>query len=246
MGILYIVSTPIGNLEDITIRAIKTLFSVQYILCEDTRKTGILLQELNNKYSTLLHSSILFKAKLIRFDDKTENRLVPECIGNLLDNHNLAIVSDAGTPLINDPGYLLVRECRKRNIPVVSIPGPTALISALTISGLPTDKFMFLGYPPEKSTHRLKLFQSLVRHPERIRRPAEKSRDLLNITYIFYCAPHKLQQTLKDMRDVIGDIEITIVRELTKIHEEVRCEKITEMLNLYKTPKGEFVIVLLF
>ncbi len=242
MGTLYIVSTPIGNLEDITIRAIKTLFSVDYIACEDTRKTGLLLQELRKRYGFILQQfNNLSIQQCIPFHDHNEQNKTPELIALLEQGKSIALVSDAGTPLINDPGYILVRECRKRNIPVVSIPGPTALISALTVSGLRADKFTFLGYPPEKKSHRIKLFETLVYHPER---SEAKSRDLSNITYIFYCAPHKLLQTLEDMKEVFGDKEIVIVRELTKVHEEIWKGNLSKAITYYVSPKGEFVILI--
>jgi 16S rRNA (cytidine1402-2'-O)-methyltransferase len=217
MGTLYIVSTPIGNLEDITIRAIKTLSSVDAILCEDTRHTGILLHHLTIK-----------KILLIRFDDHTEHQKTPEIIQMLDDGKNIALVSDAGTPLISDPGFLLVREAIKRGIKVVSIPGPTAAIAALSVSGLPTNRFMFMSYPPEKQSHRIKLFRSLPK----------------DVTIIFYCAPHKLTQTLEDMKEVLGDIDITIARELTKVHEELSRSPISHALTKYREPKGEFVVLL--
>lgn len=257
MGILYIVSTPIGNLEDITIRAIKTLFTVDYIACEDTRRTGMLLQELRKRYSTILNLYSSSEASstsrevikefsihsvrsnntdpfnLIPFHDHNEQNKTPELIDLLEQGKSIALVSDAGTPLINDPGYILVRECRKRNIPVVSVPGPTALISALTVSGLPTDKFMYLGYPPEKESHRKELFGRIL-----------TMQQFNNATMIFYCAPHKLLQSLKDMKEVFGDKEIVVVRELTKIHEEVWRGKLSEALNHFRNTKGEFVILI--
>ena len=260
MGTLYVVSTPIGNLEDITIRAIKTLFTVDTIACEDTRRTGILLQELKKRYSSFInqyssseesaswrttsrevikefsthsaHSNNTASIKLIPFHDHNEQNKTPELIQILEQGKSIALVSDAGTPLINDPGFLLVRECRKRDIPIVSIPGPTALISALTVSGLPTDKFIFLGYPPEKVSHRKQLFNHL-----------STIEQCNNVTIIFYCAPHKLLQTLENMKEVFGDKEIVIVRELTKVHEEVWKGKLSDTLNHFMDPKGEFVIL---
>ncbi|MBI3577035.1 16S rRNA (cytidine(1402)-2'-O)-methyltransferase [Candidatus Gottesmanbacteria bacterium] len=214
MGTLFIVSTPIGNLEDITLRAIKTLSSVDAILCEDTRHTGLLLQHLNIK-----------NIPLIRIDDHTQLQKAPEIVQMLEQGKNIALVSDAGTPLISDPGFLLVREALKHGIKVVSIPGPSAVIAALTSSGLPTDKFFFLGYPPEKTSHRLKVFQSLPK----------------DTTIIFYCAPHKLTQTLEDMKEVFGDIEITLARELTKVHEEIVNLKISEALS--ENFRGEIVLL---
>lgn len=163
----------------------------------------------------------------MRFDERTENKLTPKIIEKLI-KQDIALVSDAGTPLISDPGYRLVSACIKRNIKVLSIPGPSAFLAALTSSGLPTNRFMLLGYPPEKQSHRMKLFASL---------PKET-------TIIFYCAPHKLQQTLVDLKESLGDINIVIARELTKIHEEVWRGKISEAQN--REFKGELVIVFHF
>ncbi|KKU25708.1 MAG: hypothetical protein UX37_C0015G0012 [Microgenomates group bacterium GW2011_GWA2_46_16] len=165
---------------------------------------------------------------MVRFDDRTENQKTPWLVEQLLQGKKVALVSDAGTPLISDPGYRLVREAIKRGITVVSIPGPTAAIAALTVSGLPTNHFMFMGYPPEKQSRRTKLFQTLPK----------------DTTIIFYCAPHKLQQTLGDMQSVFGDIPIVIARELTKIHEEVWRGKLSEAINYYSNPQGEFVFLL--
>ncbi len=143
------------------------------------------------------------------------------------EGKNIALVSDAGTPLISDPGHLLVREAIKRGIKVVSVPGPSAVLTALTASGLPSDKFLFLGYPPEKSSHRLKVFQSLPK----------------TTTIIFYCPPHKLIQTLEDLQQVHGNIEIALARELTKMHEEIVKLKISEAIVKFSDPKGEFSIL---
>ncbi|MBI5619973.1 16S rRNA (cytidine(1402)-2'-O)-methyltransferase [Candidatus Gottesmanbacteria bacterium] len=237
------VNAPIGNLEDITIRAIKTLFSVDIIACEDTRRTGLLLQELTRRYPSLLddkpaltkirHGESLSK-RLVSYYDQTEQQRVPEMLERMKQGNDVALVSDAGTPLISDPGFLLVREAIKQGINVVSIPGPTAAIAALTTSGLPTDKFFFLGYPPEKSSHRIKLFESLF----------NLHRYKLNSTYVLYCAPHKFRQTLEDMQSVLGDIPIVIARELTKVHEEVWRGKIPEAVKHFSDPQGEFVLLL--
>ncbi|MFZ5845587.1 MAG: SAM-dependent methyltransferase, partial [Patescibacteria group bacterium] len=138
----------------------------------------------------------------------------------------------SGTPLISDPGYKLVREARKRQIAVKVIPGATAAIAALSVSGLPTDKFLFLGYPPEKKSHRLKLFQNLL-----------KINQLIETTYVFYCAPHKLIATLLDLQEVLGNREIVIARELTKIHEEIWHGEISEALEYFTKVKGEIVVL---
>lgn len=227
MGILYIVSTPIGNLEDITIRAIKTLFSVDAILCEDTRRTGLLIDGLIDRYGEQFDASSEHKPKLIAYYDEIEKKRLPEMIERLEAGETLALVSDAGTPLISDPGFTLVKECVRRGINVVSVPGPSAMLTALTSCGLPVDKFMFLGYPPERKSNRMKLFSSL---------PKET-------TLIFYCAPHKFTQTLIEMQDVLGDIKVTICRELTKIHEEIWHGSISKAEQYFVKPKGEFVVL---
>lgn len=233
MGTLYVVATPIGNLEDITIRAIKTLFSVDIIACEDTRRTGQLLQELRRRYSIVLQQfSNLTIPQFIRYDGHTEKQITPQLIQDLTSGASIALVSDAGTPLISDPGYVLVLEARKHGIPVVSIPGPSAVLTALTSSGLPVNNFVFLGYPPEKKSNRIKLFQNLL-----------QINTLIDSTFILYCAPHKLIQTLRDMQDVLGNIEITIARELTKIHEEILRGKISEALLHFTEPRGEVVLL---
>ena len=246
MGTLSIVSTPIGNLEDITIRAIKTLFSVDIVACEDTRRTGILFQELRKRFSSVIPAQSANNLDpglrrndklpfLFRFDDHSETTQTPLLIEKLKEGKSVALVSDAGTPLISDPGYKLVSEAIKRGVPVVSIPGPTAAIAALSVSGLPANHFMFLGYPPEKQSHRLKLFQSLM---------SSWSEAIGSPTIIFSCAPHKLQQTLSDMKEVFGDIDIIIARELTKIHEEVWRGRLSEAIAYFSNPQGEFVLLL--
>lgn len=222
MGILYIVATPIGNLDDVTLRAIKTLSSVDLILCEDTRHTGLLLQKLN------------IQAKMMPYYDEIEDKKIPEVIEMLEEGKNLAIVSDAGTPLISDPGFRLVRECIKRGIKVESVPGASALLTALTSSGLPPDKFMFLGYPPEKQSQRIKLFQSLLQCFKTL---------IQTPTVVFYCAPHKLESTLTDLQSTFGDMEITVTRELTKIHEEVWKGMLSKAASKFVNPKGEFVLL---
>ncbi len=226
MGTLSVVSTPIGNLEDITIRGIKTLFAANIILCEDTRRTGLLLDELKKRYPTFV---VEHKAQLVSYYDEIEDKRIPEIIQMLEEDMTIALVSDAGTPLVSDPGFRLVRECLKRNIKVESVPGPSAVLAALTSSGLPSDKFTFYGYLPEKQGARIKLL--------------EETKGNAKVTYIFYVAPHKLVQTLTDVKDVLGDIEIVLARELTKVHEEIWRGTVTETLTHFPEPKGEFVLL---
>ncbi|MBU1032174.1 16S rRNA (cytidine(1402)-2'-O)-methyltransferase [Patescibacteria group bacterium] len=215
-GILYIVPTPIGNLKDVTLRALEVLKKVDAIICEDTRRTGLLL----NHYQ--------IKKTLIVLNDYNEAREIPKLLLQL-QNNNLALVSDAGTPLISDPGYKLVRECLAQNIPVDSLPGASSILPALTLSGLPPDKFFFLGYFPEKPGHRITLLKTL--------KP--------NITYIIFVAPHKLVKTLENMKEVLGDIEIVLAKELTKIHQSVKKQTIEKWLEELKSksPKGEYIML---
>jgi 16S rRNA (cytidine1402-2'-O)-methyltransferase len=230
MGILTIVATPIGNLQDITLRAIKTLQSVDVIACEDTRKTGMLLQNLSSQ--ALQGVALQKKPRLVSYYEQNELQRIPEIISALKDNLNIALVSDAGTPTISDPGFKLVRECIKEGIKVESIPGASSVITALTVSGLPTDKFLFVGYPPKKPGHRKTLFENLRKMP-------------LKTTIILFEGPHHIIRTLEGMKEVFGDIDIVICRELTKIFEEIRRERISNSIDHFtKTlPKGEFVIL---
>jgi 16S rRNA (cytidine1402-2'-O)-methyltransferase len=223
-GILYIVATPIGNLQDITLRAIEVLKSVEYIACEDTRKTGILLKALG----------IERKSMLISYYEQTEDARIPNILNLLLNGQNVALVSDSGTPLISDPGFPLVRETVKNNIKVISIPGPSAAISALVSSGLPADKFTFIGFLPKKEGNRTRLLNEIY-----------ESNKKLEATIIIYEAPHRIIRTLESIESVFGNINITLCRELTKIHEEIISLKVNDAIKNYneKTPKGEFVIL---
>ncbi|MEK9176657.1 MAG: 16S rRNA (cytidine(1402)-2'-O)-methyltransferase [Patescibacteria group bacterium] len=223
-GTMFIVATPIGNLQDITLRAIETLKSVDYIACEDTRKTGILLKSLN------LNSHPM----LISYYEQNEKVRIPNILNLLINGRDVALVSDGGTPTISDPGFRLVRQCLKENIKVVSIPGPSAVITAISSSGLPTDKFIFLGFLPKKPGHRLKLLKEL-----------QISNKKLEATVIIYEAPHRLVKVLVDLNTVFGNINITLARELTKIYEEQVSSTIEVFLKKYekKKPKGEFVIL---
>ena len=214
---LTIVATPIGNLKDITSRALEVLQSVDGVICEDSRRTGLLL----NHYQ--------MKKKLLVVNDYNEFKIVPSIIERLKNGQNLALVSDAGTPLISDPGYKLVRECLSQGIPVDSIPGPSSVITALTLSGLPPDKFLFLGYPPEKSGHRKDFF--------------EKLRSITDKTIIIFISPHKLVKNLTEMQETFGDIEVVLAHELTKIHQSVEKKKISQWLEDLKFPKGEYILL---
>ncbi len=219
---LYLVSTPIGNLEDITLRAIRILSEAEIILCEDTRHTANLLQKHN-----------VTGKKLVPFYDEVEAGKTLEVLSHLLANRNVALVSDAGTPLISDPGYKLVRTAIEHGVKVEAIPGTSAVVTALTVSGLPPDKFIFVGFPPERVSHREKLFFGL-----------KTATTLIPATIIFYSSPYKLIRDLEAVKKAFGDAKIVIARELTKMHEEVWRGKISETKEKFLKPMGEFVVLL--
>lgn len=222
MGTLYLVATPIGNMEDITERAKRILGEVDLIACEDTRKTGLLLSRLNFP-----------RKQLLSYYEENEIVRIPEIIRGLQGGQNIALVSNAGTPVIADPGFKLVRECLDRGIKVVPIPGPSAALAALVSSGLPTDKFFFLGYLPKKPSKRERVWEQV------------KS---VGVTAIIYESPYRILKTLEEIQRNFGDIEIVICRELTKIYEEIRREKISQALTHFEkiAPKGEFTILIQF
>jgi 16S rRNA (cytidine1402-2'-O)-methyltransferase len=237
MGTLYLVSTPIGNLQDITLRAIRTLFEVDIIACEDTRRAGILLDTMSMPYHNLIRNgaSKEHRPRLVSYYEQNELRRIPEILSSLHGGQNVALISDAGTPAISDPGFKLIRECIHQKIRVEAVPGPSSVLTALVISGLPTDKFLFVGYPPHKSGHRTKFFQNI-----------KESQQFVKSTTILFEAPHKLLKTLSELQSVFGDREIVLCRELTKVHEEVRRERISQGLEHFEKthPKGEFVILI--
>ncbi len=218
MGTLYLVSTPIGNLEDITLRAKRILGEVEIIACEDTRKTGLLLKRLE-----------IPRRKLLSYYEENELKRIPQVIELLKEGKHIALASSAGTPTISDPGFKLVRECVRERIEVVPVPGASSVLAALVSSGLPTDKFLFLGYLPKKQGKRKKILKSL---------PAKT-------TIIFFESPHRLLKSLREIKDIIGDIEIVVCCELTKVHEEVRREKASQSIKHFEKikPKGEFTLL---
>jgi len=215
MGTLFIVATPIGNLNDISTRALETLSEVDVIACEDTRHTIKLLN----------HFGI--QKPLTSYHDFNEEQKAAELARQLEGITKIALVSDAGTPGIADPGYRLVRICRQRGIPVIVVPGPNAAIAALAASGLPTDEFMFLGFLPSKKTARRQKLAAL---------------GSMSCTMVLYEAPHRIGGTLEDIQEVLGDREICVVREITKIHEEFLFGKVSE-IRLRVKAIGEFVLV---
>ena len=218
-GILYLVSTPIGNLEDITFRAIRILKEVDIIAAEDTRQTLKLLN----------HFEI--KNTLTSFFRHNEDKKGEYIISLLLEGKNIALVSDAGTPAISDPGEELVKMAIESGVTVVPVPGAVAATSALIVSGLPTGRFTFEGFMPMHKKNRR----------ERLLELKDEMR-----TMIFYEAPHKIKYTLKDMYEAWGDREVSLAREMTKIHEEIIRGKLSEIIEKFEEepPRGEFVIII--
>lgn len=216
---LYIVSTPIGNLKDITLRAIEILKNVDLIAAEDTRHTKILL----DRYEIKTPTTSYFEYNKIRKADYL--------LKLLKEGKSIALVSDAGTPGISDPGYKIIRVCIENNIPIVPIPGPSGLITALTISGKPTDKFTFEGFLSNKP----------IKRKNQLKKLRDEGR-----TTILYESPHRISKLLEDILEVYGDIELVLARELTKKFEEVRRKKVSMLLGDFKhtKPRGEFIIII--
>jgi len=215
---LYLVPTPIGNLKDITLRALETLKEVDLILAEDTRTSSKLLK----------HYEI--NKKVIAYHQHNEHKITERLIESLKNGESMAMISDAGTPAISDPGFLLARECIKNEIEIECLPGATAFVPALVNSGLPSDKFVFEGFLPHKKGRqtRLKILAEEVR------------------TIVFYESPHRLLKTLKQFAEYFGEErQVSVSRELTKIHEENIRGTVTELINYYETHtlKGEIVII---
>jgi 16S rRNA (cytidine1402-2'-O)-methyltransferase len=215
-GILYVVATPIGNLEDVTLRALRILRSVSVVAAEDTRRTSRLLQHYSiSTPTTSLH-------------EHNEHKKTPALIGQLLSGESVALVSDAGTPVISDPGARLVAAAHAAGLRVEPIPGPSAVMAALSASGLAGEAFVFLGFPPARSTQRLKWLNDVAGEQR---------------TLVLYEAPHRIRETLRDMLEALGDRTVAIGRELTKAHEELVIRPISKHLEAIDEPKGEYTLV---
>lgn len=217
-GKLYVCATPIGNLEDVTLRVLRTLKEVDLIAAEDTRRTRKLLS----------HYDI--KAKLISFHKFSQPEKKIQIVDEILSGKKVALVSDAGLPGISDPGHDLIQVCIENSVDIEVLPGPSALLSALVISGLPTDRFLFVGFAPRTVARRKKFLGELVDEAG---------------TLVFFEAPHRIKKLLVDLLEVLGDRQIAIVRELTKIHEEVLRGRVSEMVEVFRErePRGEFVVI---
>jgi 16S rRNA (cytidine1402-2'-O)-methyltransferase len=218
-GCLFLVSTPIGNLEDISLRALRVLKEVDLIACEDTRQTMKLLA----------HYGI--NKQMESYHEHNEMTRAPELVIELEQGARIALVSDAGTPVISDPGHRLVSLCLRHGIPVVPVPGPSALVAALAASGLATDQFLFLGFLPARPGERRKAIRGLASEPR---------------TLVFYEAPHRIIDTLEDALEILGDRPAVLAREVTKLHEEFLRGHLTELLERLKKkpPRGEITLLI--
>ncbi len=203
-GTLFVVATPIGHMEDVTIRAIRTLKEVQLIAAEDTRHTRKLLAR--HEIST----------PLVSYHDHNKERRSGELVGKLKAGSSIALVTDAGTPSVSDPGHFLVREAIEQAVPVVPIPGASAAIAALSVSGLPTDSFVFIGFVPKKASKRKGLLEELKQEPR---------------TLVFYEAPKRLLRLMHEILEVMGDRKAVMARELTKLHEEILRGPLSKMVK---------------
>jgi len=216
MPTLYVVATPIGNLEDISLRALRTLREVKLIAAEDTRKTKRLL------------SAYDIKTPMTSYHEQNKRSKLGYILGQLGEG-DVALVSEAGVPGISDPGYELIVAASQQDIPVVPIPGPSAVTAALSVSGLPTDRFIYVGFLPRKSGDRRRLLESVA---------SELG------TIVTFEAPHRLKEALDDILLVLGDRRVAICRQLTKIHEEVFRGTVTQAVKHFSEPKGEFTLVI--
>lgn len=213
---LYLIPTPIGNLDDITIRALNTLKQVDVLLCEDTRDTGLLLK----KYD--------IKQKLVSCHEYNEDKIIDKVIDYLKKGLNVGLVTDQGSPIISDPGYIVSRAIIDAGYNVISLPGATAFVPALSMSGIEPSPFLFYGFLNAKDSKQKSELMSL--------------KDL-KYTLIFYESVHRMKKTLKNMLEILGDRNIAICREISKIHEEVCRDKISNVLQIVSQMKGEFVII---
>ena len=218
MSKLYVVSTPIGNLQDITLRALEVLKNVDLILSEDTRETAKILSKWD------------IKTTQISYRDQNHKKVISHIKDLLKSGKDLCLVSDSGTPLISDPGFKLVQELKKNRVPIISIPGPSAVIAALSVSGLPTDNFSFIGFLPKKSNQRKSILQEFGKLPT---------------TIVIYESPYRVRELLNEIYQELGNRTVCLAKDLTKMYEEVRTAPLE---NFIKNPeetkeKGEYVVL---
>ena len=218
-GRLFVVGTPIGNLEDITLRALNTLKASDLIACEDTRRT----QKLLNHYD--IHT------RTVSYHEHNEMTRAPELVLKMEQGSDISLVSDAGTPVVSDPGFRLVHLAIRHKIPVVPIPGPSAMVAALAAAGLPMNEFIFIGFLPAKKSARRKALTSLAGFEK---------------TIVFYEAPHRIADSLRDIQEILGERDAVVAREVTKVHEEFLRGSVREIRDLLKKEpvKGELTVVL--
>jgi 16S rRNA (cytidine1402-2'-O)-methyltransferase len=218
-GTLYVVATPLGNLEDVTLRALRVLREVSLVACEDTRRTARLL------------SAHQIHTPTTSYFEHNERWKGDRILAALREGRDVALVSDAGTPAVSDPGYRLVRDARAAGLPVVPVPGPSAAVAALSVSGLPTDRFLFVGFLPPRAAARRRALEEIAGRAE---------------TLVVYESPHRLSESLADMAEVLGDREAFLCREATKLHEEYRRGRLAELRAMIADRgevKGEVVLV---
>ena len=216
MPVLYVIATPIGNLEDISLRALRLLREVKLIAAEDTRTTRHLLNAHNIKTPLTSYHEHSKRAKL-------------DYLLNYLDKEDIALVSEAGMPGLSDPGYKLIAAAIERGISVVPIPGASAVITALVVSGLPTDQFLYLGFLPRRKGQRQRLLNSIV----------DERR-----TIVAFETPHRLREALSDIEEILGDRRLSVCRELTKVHEEIFRGRVSQAREYFAEPRGEFSLVI--
>ena len=214
-GVLYVVATPIGNLEDISARALRILGEVDLIAAEDTRTTRKLL----TRYE--------LRVRMVSLFDANVRRRIPQLLKELGEGKQIALVSEAGTPVISDPGALLVRAAAEAGHTVTPIPGPTAIAALLSVAGMPADKFTFLGFLPRKAGQRRRLIESIA---------------MQSWPTVFYESPYRIIVTLEALRETLGDRETVIGREMTKLHEEIFRGTLTEAIEHFQKPRGEFTV----
>jgi 16S rRNA (cytidine1402-2'-O)-methyltransferase len=216
MPVLYVIATPIGNLEDISLRALCLLREVKLIAAEDTRTTRHLLNAHNIKTPLTSYHEHSKRAKL-------------DYLLNYLEKEDLALVSEAGMPGLSDPGYELIIAVIERGIAVVPIPGASAVITALVVSGLPTDQFLYLGFLPRRKGQRQRLLSSIVDEPR---------------TIVAFETPHRLREALSDIEDILGNRKLSVCRELTKVHEEIFRGRVSQAREHFTEPRGEFTLII--